>query len=191
MNWIPIYDIVERFHSSPCGDGLEYLHRSPCESWEVTKKEHSLRWDGNVWLLVLSDLTSQRFYCKLQTRPLVREGSLQEEQQSNCHQRKDKDKIWSWASKGIPISRRTGRLTVGRQINSNSTVYLLCPPPSRLRTYGSMEVRLRVFLPLALYIGTGFVYGLGPFTLIERDPCTHWLENWVGPRRDLEAVTKR
>jgi hypothetical protein len=35
--------------------------------------------------LVLSDLTSQRLHCKLQTRPLVREGALQEEQQSNCH----------------------------------------------------------------------------------------------------------
>jgi hypothetical protein len=63
--------------------------------------------------------------CKLQTRPLVREGALQEEQQSNCHYRKDKDKIWSWAPKGSTIPRRTGRLIVGRKIYStqlNSTL---------------------------------------------------------------------
>jgi hypothetical protein len=61
---------------SPCGGGLEYFHRSPCESLEATKRKHSLRWDGKVWLLVLSDLTNQRLHCKLQTRPLVREGAL-------------------------------------------------------------------------------------------------------------------
>jgi hypothetical protein len=31
------------------------------------------------------DLASQRLHCKLQARPLVREGALQEEQQSNSH----------------------------------------------------------------------------------------------------------
>jgi hypothetical protein len=30
-------------------------------------------------------LTSQRMHCKLQNRPLVREGALQEEEQSKCH----------------------------------------------------------------------------------------------------------
>jgi hypothetical protein len=29
-----------------------------------------------------------------------------------------KDKIWSWAPKGRPIPRRTGRLNVGLKINS-------------------------------------------------------------------------
>jgi hypothetical protein len=28
---------------TPCGGGLEYLHRSPCESKEATEREHSLR----------------------------------------------------------------------------------------------------------------------------------------------------
>jgi hypothetical protein len=32
--------------------------------------------------------------------------------------KKRKDKIWSWAPKGSPIPGRTGRLTVGRKINS-------------------------------------------------------------------------
>jgi hypothetical protein len=54
-----------------------------------------------------------------------------------------------------------------------------------------MEVQLCIFLHLALSIGTGLVYGLGLFALIERDPGTHWLENWMGPRRDVEVVTKR
>jgi hypothetical protein len=64
----------------------------------------------------LTTLTSHRLHCKLQARPLLREGALQEEQQSNC-QKKGKGKIWSWAPKGSPIPRRTGRLTVGRKIN--------------------------------------------------------------------------
>jgi hypothetical protein len=60
------------------------------------KREHSLRSDGNVWLLVLSDLIRHRLHCKLQTRPLVRDGALQDEQQSNF-QKKGKDKMWTWA----------------------------------------------------------------------------------------------
>jgi hypothetical protein len=55
-----------KFHSLPgrvCGVSLFNAHNS------------------NVWLLVLSDLTSQRLHGKLQTRPLVREGAIQEEQQ--------------------------------------------------------------------------------------------------------------
>jgi hypothetical protein len=39
-------------------------------------------------------------HSKLQTRPLVREGAIQEEQ-NKC--KKGKDKIWSWAPKGSPI----------------------------------------------------------------------------------------
>jgi hypothetical protein len=52
-----------------------------------------------------SDLTSQRMHCRLQTRPLVRECSLQEEQQSSYHYRKVKDKMWSWALKGEPDTK--------------------------------------------------------------------------------------
>jgi hypothetical protein len=32
-----------RVAPSPCGGGLEYLHRSPCEWQEATEREHSLR----------------------------------------------------------------------------------------------------------------------------------------------------
>jgi hypothetical protein len=34
---------------------------------------------------------------------------------------KQKTKIWSWASDGIPTPRQTGRLTFGRKLTSTST----------------------------------------------------------------------
>jgi hypothetical protein len=40
------------------------------------KKGNSLRWDGKVLLLVINELTRLRLHCKLQTRPLIREGAL-------------------------------------------------------------------------------------------------------------------
>jgi hypothetical protein len=106
-----IYPLLRVVTGSPCGGGLEYLLRGDEEGTQCQMRLY-------VWLLVFSDLTSLRLHCELQTRPLVREGALQEEEQSNCHYWKDKDKIWSWAPKGSPIPRRTGRLTVGRKINS-------------------------------------------------------------------------
>jgi hypothetical protein len=57
---------------------------------------------------------------KIQTRPLVREGALQEEA-STCQTKEYK--IWSWAPKGGQTPRHTGRLTVGRKFNSNSTTF--------------------------------------------------------------------
>jgi hypothetical protein len=51
------------------------------EAYRPLVREGALREEqGNVWLLVLSDLTSQQLRCKLQTRPLAREGALWEEQ---------------------------------------------------------------------------------------------------------------
>jgi hypothetical protein len=58
---------------------------------------------------------------KLQTRPLVREGAQQEE---NCRCL-TVIKIWSWAQGGCPVSRRTGRLTVGRKTTSTSIIPVL------------------------------------------------------------------
>jgi hypothetical protein len=62
---------------------------------------------------------------KLQTRPLVKEGST-----SRNTQLSDSDKnlvmglrwvrIWSWVSDGCPTPRQTDRLTVGRDMTSAS-----------------------------------------------------------------------
>jgi hypothetical protein len=49
---------------------------------------------------------------KRQTRPLVREGALNQ-QTRNCQ---TIIKIWSYAPEGCFIPRQTGRLTVGRNI---------------------------------------------------------------------------
>jgi hypothetical protein len=56
-------------------------------------REHSLRWEGKIWLLGVNNLTSEWLHCKLQTRFLVREDAL-EEKSSNC-QSKKKSKIKS------------------------------------------------------------------------------------------------
>jgi hypothetical protein len=54
-------------------------------------------------------------HCKIQTRPLVREGVLHEE--ASICQTKER-KFWPWAPKGSPTPRRTGRLNIGRIFNS-------------------------------------------------------------------------
>jgi hypothetical protein len=99
--------------TSPCRGWLEYLHRSPCEPKEATKGEHSLRWDGNAWLLVLSDWT-------VSYRPVLpsERAPYKNNHKAIVTKEKDKDKFWSWAPKGSPIPRGTGRLTVGRTTNS-------------------------------------------------------------------------
>jgi hypothetical protein len=55
--------------------------------------------------LVLSDLTNQQLHCKLQTRPLVREDTLQKEKQSSFHYRKNKDKDLVMGTKGEPDTK--------------------------------------------------------------------------------------
>jgi hypothetical protein len=65
-------------------------------NWPIDRRSKWLRLRGDeggtqskmrrqCMVIGTSDLTSQRLHRKLQTRPLFREGSLQEEQQSNCH----------------------------------------------------------------------------------------------------------
>jgi hypothetical protein len=54
-------------------------------------------------------------HCKLQTRPVVKEGSLHEEA-SNCQTNENLKSSYG-PQRGTPTPRRTGRLTVGRKIN--------------------------------------------------------------------------
>jgi hypothetical protein len=63
----------------------------------------------------------KQFNSNLQTRFLVREDALKAERR-NCQTKEEQDKIWSRVQKGGPIPRPTGRLTVGRKTNSNSSV---------------------------------------------------------------------
>jgi hypothetical protein len=67
-----------------------------------------------------SGKAQKQFNSKLQTRFLVREDALKAERR-NCQPNEEKDKIWSRVPKGGPIPRLTGRLTVGRKTNSNSS----------------------------------------------------------------------
>jgi len=38
---------------------------------------------------------------------------------------------------------------------------------------------------------SGHLHTPGRFTLEERDPGTHWIEGWVGPRAGMDTVAKR
>jgi hypothetical protein len=68
-----------------------------------------------------SGKAQKQLYSKLQTRSLVREDALKAEQHNCQTKEEEQDKIWSRIPKGGPIPRRTGRLTVGRKKNSNSS----------------------------------------------------------------------
>jgi hypothetical protein len=107
---------------SPCGGGVEYLHRD-LASRRRRRKGESRIWDSKLWPRVLWDsdqkmtaLARTSRNCK-QTRPLIREGA-QNQQTRNCQ---TKIKIWLYAPDGCFIPRQTGRLTVGHNIKLDST----------------------------------------------------------------------
>jgi hypothetical protein len=82
---------------SPCGGGIEYLHRDHA-SRRRRRKGKSRIWDSKIWPRVLRDpdqkmtaLTRTSSNCKRQTRPLVREGATTQ-QTRNCQ---TIIKIWS------------------------------------------------------------------------------------------------
>jgi hypothetical protein len=55
-----------------------------------------------------------------------------------------------------------------------------------IKTYGEMEVSLRVFLSSALHAASR----PGRLILEEPAPGTHWIEGWVDPRAGLDEVAK-
>jgi hypothetical protein len=66
-----------------------------------------------------------RLHYKLHTRPLVRQGAPRRRAKQFSGKIKGKSKICSWARKGCPTPRRTGRLTVGRNINSTQNFFFV------------------------------------------------------------------
>jgi hypothetical protein len=100
------------------GGGVEYLHCSPARRTRRRKGKSGI-WGGKIWPRVPRDsgpkmtaLARARSNYKQQTRPLVRESTLYQ-QTRNCLKITT---IWSWAPEGCFIPRKTGRLTVGRNI---------------------------------------------------------------------------
>jgi hypothetical protein len=86
-----------------------------------------LKWDSKIWSWVLRDLdpwvtalARPRSNCasKIHIHPLVREGAPHQETHS-CQTEK---KIWPWAPAESLKPRKTGRLTVGRNLTSTSGV---------------------------------------------------------------------
>jgi hypothetical protein len=73
---------------SPCGGGVEYLHRSPA-SRRRRRKGKSRIWYSKIWSRVprnsdprMTALARTSSYCKRQTRPLVRKSASHQETHS-------------------------------------------------------------------------------------------------------------
>jgi hypothetical protein len=82
---------------NPCGGGVEYLHRDSANRKRRRKRESRI-WDSKICPRVLRDsdpnmtaLARPSSNCKLQTRPLVKEGAPNQ-QTRNCQ---TIIKIWS------------------------------------------------------------------------------------------------
>jgi hypothetical protein len=103
---------------TPCGGGVEYLHRDPA-SRRRRRKGKPQMWDSKIWSREQRDsdprstaLARASSMSKRQTRHIVREGAPQK-QNRNCQKVIN---IWSKAADGCFIPRQTGRLAVGRNI---------------------------------------------------------------------------
>jgi hypothetical protein len=94
FRWRPRLSVILKkinFSSaSPCGGGVEYLHRDPA-SRRRRRNGKSQMWDSKIWSRVprasdprMTALARTSSSCKRQTRPLVREGAPQV-QDRNCH----------------------------------------------------------------------------------------------------------
>jgi hypothetical protein len=142
-------------YSDPCGGGLEYLHRSPASS-DRRQKGNPVPGDisgppvpggykyEDLYLQVgeVSDqtvlhghgscatLTSEWLHCKLETRPLVREGPHRDRTKIPDQNSWKGSKIWSNVHKVGSTPRHTDWLTVSRKVTltlslrSHSSIWL-------------------------------------------------------------------
>jgi hypothetical protein len=108
---------------TPCGGGVEYLHRSPASRRRQRKGKFRI-WDSKIWSRFPRDsdprmtaLARTSSNCKRQTRTMARERAPR---QQTCKWL-TVIKIWSYAPGGCCIPRQTGRLTVGRNIRLSQT----------------------------------------------------------------------
>jgi hypothetical protein len=59
-----------------------------------------------------------------------------------------------------------------------------------MKTYGGVDVQIRIFLTSALAGGEWSTSRPGRFTHRERAPGTHWIGGWVNPRTGLDDAEK-
>jgi hypothetical protein len=115
----PLTDCTTNYRHVLPWERVEYFHRNPCDTWEVTEREpSSLRRNVMYGYESSATLTTDRLHYKSQSRPLVREGVPRRRAQELSGKKKAKWEIWSWAPKGCPTPRWISRLTVGHNINS-------------------------------------------------------------------------
>jgi hypothetical protein len=108
--------------NSPCGGGIEYLHRDPA-SRRRRRKGKSQMWDSKIWSRDPRDSDQRKIALarassiyKSQTRPLVREGAPQEDR--NCHT-SNKDLVVS--PKWVPYTKTDWPADRRRNVKLNST----------------------------------------------------------------------
>jgi hypothetical protein len=109
---------------SPCGGGVECLHRDPA-SRRRRRKGKSRVWDSKIWSRVPRDsyprktaLARASSIYKWQTHPLIREGAPQKHDRK-CQTVKN---IWSWAPDGGSTPRLTDWLAVSRNVTLTLTL---------------------------------------------------------------------
>jgi hypothetical protein len=83
---------------------------------EAAKREPSLNWHSNYGYGCFATLTSE-WWALQNTDPSSRQTG-RPKWRSKYMSDQRACKIWSWAPKGGPTPRRTGRQTVGRKFNS-------------------------------------------------------------------------
>jgi hypothetical protein len=59
-----------------------------------------------------------------------------------------------------------------------------------MKMYGGVDVKIHIFLTLALFVGEWSASRLGRFTPVERAPGTHWIGDWVDHRAGLDDEEK-
>jgi hypothetical protein len=100
-----------------------YPLRVQTTSWLMDPSGFKKRPHGHMdpsWLKNRPHCHMDPSWLKNRPRFLVREDALKAEQR-NCPTKDEQNKLWSRVPKGGPIPRLTGRLTVGRKKNSNSS----------------------------------------------------------------------
>jgi hypothetical protein len=60
-----------------------------------------------------------------------------------------------------------------------------------MKAYGGVDVKIHIFLALALAGGEWLASRPCCFTPRKRNPGTHWIRGWVDPRAGLDDLEKR
>jgi hypothetical protein len=87
-------------------------------------------------------------------------------------------------------SRWRGGVVVPSKVQVKLSLCLTNNKYYAMKAHGAVDVEIHIFLTSALDGGEWSASLPGHFTPGERDPYTHWIGGWVGPRASLDDVEK-